>query len=64
MMKAVAGVCGEERHILRGLASRTLWHAEWAYASAVIVPTTSGNLCSCIDGPVFNINDLKWQTSG
>ncbi|MCK7533638.1 MAG: hypothetical protein MZV63_22700 [Marinilabiliales bacterium] len=29
-----------------------------------IVPTTSGNLCSCIDGPVFNINDLKWQTSG
>ena len=25
-----------------------------------IVDTVKGNLCSCIDGPVFNINDLKW----
>jgi dihydroorotate dehydrogenase electron transfer subunit len=25
-----------------------------------IVDTVHGNLCSCIDGPVFNINDLKW----
>jgi dihydroorotate dehydrogenase electron transfer subunit len=25
-----------------------------------IVDTVKGNLCSCIDGPVFNIKDLKW----
>jgi len=25
-----------------------------------IVETTKGNLCSCIDGPIFNITDLKW----
>ena len=26
-----------------------------------IEPTTKGNLCVCTDGPVFNINELKWQ---
>lgn len=25
-----------------------------------IVDTVNGNLCTCIDGPVFNVNDLKW----
>jgi dihydroorotate dehydrogenase electron transfer subunit len=25
-----------------------------------VVDTVKGNLCTCIDGPVFNINDLKW----
>ncbi|HCE56353.1 MAG TPA: dihydroorotate dehydrogenase electron transfer subunit, partial [Prolixibacteraceae bacterium] len=25
-----------------------------------IEPTTKGNLCVCTEGPVFNINDLKW----
>jgi len=25
-----------------------------------IEPTTKGNLCVCTDGPVFNINELKW----
>ncbi len=25
-----------------------------------IEPTTKGNQCVCTDGPVFNINDLKW----
>jgi len=26
-----------------------------------IEETVSGNLCVCTEGPVFNINDLKWQ---
>ncbi|MBN2777921.1 MAG: dihydroorotate dehydrogenase electron transfer subunit [Bacteroidales bacterium] len=26
-----------------------------------IEPTVKGNLCVCTDGPVFNINELKWQ---
>jgi len=25
-----------------------------------IVESVKGNLCTCIDGPIFNINDLKW----
>jgi dihydroorotate dehydrogenase electron transfer subunit len=25
-----------------------------------VVETVKGNLCTCTDGPVFNINDLKW----
>lgn len=25
-----------------------------------VVETVRGNLCTCVDGPVFNINDLKW----
>lgn len=27
-----------------------------------VVETVSGNVCTCTEGPVFNINDLKWQT--
>ena len=26
-----------------------------------VVETTTGHKCVCTDGPVFNINDLKWQ---
>jgi dihydroorotate dehydrogenase electron transfer subunit len=25
-----------------------------------VVETKSGNICTCTEGPVFNINDLKW----
>ncbi len=25
-----------------------------------VVDTVKGNICTCIDGPVFNIKDLKW----
>jgi len=25
-----------------------------------VVNTTSGNVCSCTEGPVFNINNLRW----
>jgi len=25
-----------------------------------VVDTTDGNVCTCTDGPVFNINNLKW----
>lgn len=25
-----------------------------------VVDTVKGHLCTCIDGPIFNINDLKW----
>lgn len=28
-----------------------------------VADTVRGNVCSCTDGPVFNINELKWQTS-
>jgi dihydroorotate dehydrogenase electron transfer subunit len=25
-----------------------------------VVPTVNGNVCSCTEGPVFNVKDLKW----
>ena len=25
-----------------------------------VTETTRGNLCTCIDGPVFNTKELKW----
>lgn len=26
-----------------------------------VTDTTEGHKCVCTEGPVFNINDLKWQ---
>ncbi len=28
-----------------------------------VVETVNGNKCVCTEGPVFNVNNLKWQTS-
>lgn len=63
MMKAVARAC-RDRSIFCEVSLENLMACGMGICLCCIVPTTSGNLCSCIDGPVFNINDLKWQTSG
>ncbi len=63
MMKAVARVC-RDRGIFCEVSLENLMACGMGICLCCIVPTTSGNLCSCTDGPVFNINDLKWQTSG
>ncbi len=62
MMKSVARVC-RERNIFCEVSLENLMACGMGICLCCIVPTTSGNLCSCTDGPVFNINDLKWQTS-
>lgn len=63
MMKAVAALC-RKRAIFCEVSLENLMACGMGICLCCIVPTTSGNLCSCTDGPVFNINDLKWQTSG
>jgi dihydroorotate dehydrogenase electron transfer subunit len=62
MMKAVAASC-RERNIACEVSLENLMACGMGICLCCIVPTKAGNLCSCTDGPVFNINDLKWQTS-
>jgi len=62
MMKAVARIC-RERDIFCEVSLENLMACGMGICLCCIVPTTSGNLCSCTDGPVFNIKNLKWQTS-
>ena len=60
MMKAVAAAC-TVRNIFCEVSLENLMACGFGVCLCCIVPTTSGNLCTCTDGPVFNINDLKWQ---
>ncbi len=62
MMKAVAAECSR-RGIFCEVSLENLMACGMGICLCCIVPTKSGNLCSCTDGPVFNINDLKWQIS-
>ncbi|MEZ5020919.1 MAG: dihydroorotate dehydrogenase electron transfer subunit [Bacteroidales bacterium] len=63
MMKAVAAAC-RRRDIFCEISLENLMACGLGICLCCVVPTTSCNLCSCTDCPVFNINDLKWQTSG
>jgi dihydroorotate dehydrogenase electron transfer subunit len=61
MMKAVAKIC-RVRDIFCEVSLENLMACGMGICLCCIVSTTSGNLCSCTDGPVFNIRDLIWQT--
>jgi dihydroorotate dehydrogenase electron transfer subunit len=59
MMKAVAGYC-RKHNIICEVSLENLMACGIGVCLCCIVDTVKGNLCSCIDGPVFNINVLKW----
>jgi len=59
MMKAVAGYCFE-KSIICEVSLENLMACGFGVCLCCVVSTVSGNLCTCIDGPVFNIKDLKW----
>ncbi|MDO9580383.1 MAG: dihydroorotate dehydrogenase electron transfer subunit [Bacteroidales bacterium] len=59
MMRAVAGYC-EKNNIVCEVSLENLMACGIGACLCCIVDTTRGNLCACIDGPVFNINELKW----
>jgi dihydroorotate dehydrogenase electron transfer subunit len=59
MMKAV-GEFAKKNNIHCEVSLENLMGCGFGVCLCCVVKTTSGNLCSCIDGPVFNINDLKW----
>lgn len=59
MMKAIADYCRKNR-IICEVSLENLMACGLGVCLCCIVDTVKGNLCSCIDGPVFNINVLKW----
>jgi dihydroorotate dehydrogenase electron transfer subunit len=59
MMKAIAAY-SRSRNIICEVSLENLMACGIGACLCCIVDTIKGNLCTCIDGPVFNINDLKW----
>ena len=59
MMRAVARYCSK-KDIDCEVSLENLMACGIGACLCCIVNTTKGNLCTCIDGPVFNIKDLKW----
>lgn len=59
MMKAVAAYCLKST-IICEVSLENLMACGFGVCLCCVVNTIDGNLCSCIDGPVFNIKALKW----
>ncbi len=60
MMKAVAKQA-KEAGVFCEVSLENLMACGFGVCLCCIEPTSKGNLCVCTEGPVFNINDLKWQ---
>ena len=59
MMKSIASVT-KECGIFCEVSLENLMACGFGVCLCCIEPTIRGNLCVCTDGPVFNINTLKW----
>jgi dihydroorotate dehydrogenase electron transfer subunit len=59
MMKAVAAY-SKDKNIICEVSLENLMACGIGACLCCIVDTVKGNVCTCIDGPVFNIIDLKW----
>ncbi|MFN8239623.1 MAG: dihydroorotate dehydrogenase electron transfer subunit [Bacteroidales bacterium] len=59
MMKAVA-YHSRSKGIVCEVSLENLMACGFGVCLCCVVNTVKGNLCSCTDGPVFNIEDLKW----
>jgi dihydroorotate dehydrogenase electron transfer subunit len=59
MMKAVADYC-KRNSISCEVSLENLMACGIGICLCCIVSTVKGNLCTCTEGPVFNIIDLKW----
>lgn len=60
MMKAVAKIAKKTSTFCE-VSLENLMACGFGVCLCCIEPTVKGNVCVCTDGPVFNINDLKWQ---
>lgn len=60
MMKAVASLA-KKAGVFCEVSLENLMACGFGVCLCCIEPTVKGNLCVCTEGPVFNINDLKWQ---
>jgi len=59
MMRAVAKY-SKENDIYCEVSLENLMGCGIGVCLCCVVETVRGNICTCTDGPVFNINDLKW----
>jgi dihydroorotate dehydrogenase electron transfer subunit len=59
MMKKIASY-SKDKKIICEVSLENLMACGIGACLCCIVDTVKGNLCTCIDGPVFNVNDLKW----
>jgi dihydroorotate dehydrogenase electron transfer subunit len=59
MMKAIAREA-TKNNIFCEVSLENLMACGFGVCLCCIEPTVRGNLCVCTEGPVFNINDLKW----
>ena len=59
MMKAVAKEA-QKANVFCEVSLENLMACGFGVCLCCIEPTVKGNLCVCTEGPVFNINDLKW----
>jgi dihydroorotate dehydrogenase electron transfer subunit len=59
MMRTIAGYC-KINNIACEVSLENLMACGIGACLCCIVNTVKGNLCTCIDGPVFNITELKW----
>ena len=59
MMKAVASYC-RQNGIFCEVSLENLMACGIGACLCCVVDTVKGHQCTCIEGPIFNINDLKW----
>jgi dihydroorotate dehydrogenase electron transfer subunit len=59
MMKAV-GEYARVNGIECEVSLENLMACGFGVCLCCVVPTVDGNLCTCTEGPVFNINQLTW----
>ena len=59
MMKAIAKEA-KKANVFCEVSLENLMACGFGVCLCCIEPTIYGNLCICTEGPVFNINDLKW----
>lgn len=60
MMKAVAKIA-REKGIECEVSLENMMACGLGACLCCVEDTTAGHVCVCTDGPVFNINQLKWQ---
>jgi dihydroorotate dehydrogenase electron transfer subunit len=59
MMKAIAREA-KKANVFCEVSLENLMACGFGVCLCCIEPTVKGNLCVCTEGPVFNINELKW----
>lgn len=59
MMKSIAGHC-KKRGISCEVSLENLMACGIGVCLCCVVDTVKGNICTCTEGPVFDIKDLKW----